>query len=355
MYPALAVAEAIRSRRPDVKLSFVGSRGGFERPLVDESGVTFDSDHEVRSGPLHGVPFPRLLMSAGQVALGTLESLALIRRLRPGVLLLTGGWVGLPVALAAWMLRVPSVIYLPDVEPGLAIRVLQRLARVVAITVPDSAAYFRDGQTVVTGYPLRASLHDATREAAVAHFGLDTSRKTLLVFGGSRGARSINNALLAILSDLLADGIQVLHISGTLDWPQVEVARDALADATHYHAFPYLHHDMGLAMAAADLVVSRAGASILGEFPAFGLPSILVPYPHAWRYQKVNADYLAARGAAVVMNDADMGEKLLPTVRTLLESSQQLDPMRAAAKQLAERDSAWRVGAELLRLAGETA
>src|SRR5690606_26311479 len=97
---------------------------------------------------------------------------------------------------------------------------------------------------------------------------------TLLVFGGSRGARSINNALLAILPDLLADGIQVLHISGTLDWSQVEAARDRLADATHYHAFPYLHNDMGLAMASADLAVSRAGASILGEFPAFALPSI---------------------------------------------------------------------------------
>ena len=249
----------------------------------------------------------------------------------------------------------PSLIYLPDVEPGLAIRVLQRFAQKVAITVPDSASYFRPGQTVVTGYPLRAQIHSATREAAVAHFGLDPARKTLLVFGGSRGARSINTALLAVLPQLLADGVQVVHVSGTLDWPQVEPARAALPDATDYHAYPYLHAEMGLAMAAADLVVSRGGASVLGEFPAFGLPSILVPYPHAWRYQKVNADYLAARGAAVVMNDADLTLQLLPTVRTLLESSTQLRDMRAAAQRLAEHDSAWRVGQELLRLAGETA
>ncbi len=355
MYPALAVAEAIQNQRPDVRLSFVGSRGGFERPLVDESGIAFDSDHEVRSGPLHGVSFLVRLKSVVQVLAGTVESIGLIRRLKPGVLLLTGGWVGLPVALAAWLLRVPSLIYLPDVEPGLAIQVLQRVAQRVAITVPDSAAYFRPGQTVVTGYPLRKSVHSATREAAIAHFGLDASRKTLLVFGGSRGARSINNALIAILPDLLADGVQVIHVSGTLDWKEIEAAREALPDATDYHAFPYLHQEMGLAMAAADLVVSRAGASILGEFPAFGLPSILVPYPHAWRYQKVNADYLAARGAALVMNDADMAEQLLPTVRTLLESSQQLRDMRTAAERLAEHDSGWRVGQELLRLAGETA
>jgi UDP-N-acetylglucosamine--N-acetylmuramyl-(pentapeptide) pyrophosphoryl-undecaprenol N-acetylglucosamine transferase len=349
------VAEAIQSQRPDISLSFVGSQGGFERPLVNESGIPFDSDDEVRSGPLHGVSWPRRLVSLAQVLAGTLQSLGLIRRLKPGVLLLTGGWVGLPVALAAWLLRVPSLIYLPDVEPGLAIRVLQRFARKVAITVPDSAAYFRPGQTVVTGYPLRQQMHSATREAAIAFFGLDAARPTLLVFGGSRGARSINNALLAVLPPLLDAGVQVIHVSGTLDWPQVEAARAALPDATHYHAYPYLHAEMGLAMAAADLVVSRAGASVLGEFPAFGLPSVLVPYPHAWRYQKVNADYLAARGAALVMNDADMPQQLLPTVRTLLESPSQLRAMQTAAQRLAEHDSAWRVGQELLRLAGETA
>lgn len=353
MYPALAVAEAMQSQRPDVRLSFVGSRGGFERPLVEESGVHFDTDHEVRSGPLHGVSLAVRLKSVLQVLAGTVESIGLIRRLKPNVLLLTGGWVGLPVALAAWLLRVPALIYLPDVEPGLAIQVLQRLAQKVAVTVPDSAQYFRPEQTVVTGYPLRQDMHSATREAAIAHFRLDPSRRTLLVFGGSRGARSINNALITILPQLLADGVQVIHVSGTLDWTQIEIAREALPDATHYHAFPYLHHEMGLAMAAADLVVSRAGASILGEFPVFSLPSILVPYPHAWRYQKVNADYLAERGAALVMNDADMTEQLLPTIRTLLESTAQLDEMRRAAAALAQPDSAWRVGQELLRLAGE--
>jgi UDP-N-acetylglucosamine--N-acetylmuramyl-(pentapeptide) pyrophosphoryl-undecaprenol N-acetylglucosamine transferase len=342
----------MQSQRPDVKLSFVGSRGGFERPLVEESGVRFDTDHEVRSGPLHGVSFAVRLKSVLQVLAGTVESIGLIRRLKPGVLLLTGGWVGLPVALAAWLLRVPSLIYLPDVEPGLAIRVLERLSQKVAITVPDSSRYC-SAQTVVTGYPLRQDMMNATREGGIAYFQLDPSRKTLLVFGGSRGARSINNALIAILPQLLADGVQVIHVSGTLDWPQVEIARETLPDATHYHAYPYLHHEMGLAMAAADLVVSRAGASILGEFPAFSLPSILVPYPHAWRYQKVNADYLAERGAALVMNDSDMTEQLLPTVRTLLESTAQLDEMRSAAAALAQHDSAWRVGQELLRLAGE--
>lgn len=355
VYPALAVAEAIQNHRPDIKLDFVGSVNGFERPLVEQSGVRFDSRHEVRSGQVHGVSLPKRLVSLAMIALGTVQSLRLLRQLRPGALLLTGGFVGLPVALAAWLLRVPSLIYLPDVEPGLAIRVLQRFAHKVAITVPDSARYFPPGKTVVTGYPLRAMMHRASREQGIAHFGLDPERRTLLVFGGSRGARSINQALQAILPQVLEAGIQVIHITGTLDWPQVEAARNALPDATHYHAFPYLHGDMAEAFAAADLVVSRAGASTLGEFPAFALPAILVPYPYAWRYQKVNADYLAERGAAIVMNDADLPEKLWPAIRDLYQDPARLERMRAASAQLAEKDSAWRVGRELLRLAGEHA
>lgn len=351
----MAVAEAIRNRRPDIKLDFVGGVDGFERPLVEQSGVTFDSSHEVRSGQLHGVSPLKRIASAVQIALGTLQSLRLLRRLRPGALLLTGGFVGLPVALAAWLLRVPALIYLPDVEPGLAIHGLQRFARQVAVTVPDSARYFPPGKTVVTGYPLRQMMHQATREQANAHFGLDPSRRTLLVFGGSRGARSINNALLAVLPQILDTGIQVIHISGTLDWPTVEAARAKLADATDYHAYPYLHEDMAQAFAAADLVVSRAGASALGEFPAFALPAILIPYPHAWRYQKVNADYLAERGAALVLADAELPERLWPAIQSLLDDPARLAAMRLAAARLAETDSAWRVSQELLRLAGEHA
>jgi UDP-N-acetylglucosamine:LPS N-acetylglucosamine transferase len=125
-----------------------------------------------------------------------------------------------------------------------------------------------------------------------------------------------------------------------------------MAVTTDYHAFPYLHHEMGLAMAAADLAVSRAGASVLGEFPAFGLPSILIPYPHAWRYQKVNADYLANRGAAIYMDEAKMGERLLATIREVLKDSARLETMRTAARALAKPDGAKQAAQALADLAG---
>lgn len=326
---------------------------GFERPLIEESGVRLYAYDEVRAGPLHGVSWRKRFASLIDLLVGTIQAFGLLRRHQPAALLLTGGWVGLPVALAAWVRRVPSLIFLPDIEPGLSIRVLQRFARRVATTVDESSVYFPPGKTITTGYPLRCIMSEATRDAAIRHFGLDPARKTLLVFGGSRGAHSINQALIDILPELLADGLQIIHVSGTLDWLEVEAKRAALPTTAHYHAFAYLHQEMGLAMACADLVVSRAGASTLGEFPFFGLPSILVPYPHAWRYQKVNADYLAQHGAAVCLSDADMPHDLLPTIRSLLGDHARLEQMRAAAQRLAKPDGAHSVAQELTRLTQE--
>jgi UDP-N-acetylglucosamine--N-acetylmuramyl-(pentapeptide) pyrophosphoryl-undecaprenol N-acetylglucosamine transferase len=350
VYPALAAAEALAAEYPLAKLYFVGS-GGLERELVKESGVAFAAYDEVSAGPIAGVSLPRKLRSLASYGVGLVQAFDLLRRYQPQALLLTGGWSGFPVALAAWLRRVPVMIYLPDIEPGATIRALRRLAKQVALTVPESEAYFPDMPTVVTGYPLRAEFRAATREAAFAHFGLDSGRKTLLVFGGSRGARSINRALLDILPEVLADGVQVLHVSGTLDWPEVEAYRAKLADGQHYHAFAYLHHEMALAFAAADLAVCRAGASTLGEFPYFGLPSILVPYPHAWRYQKVNADYLAERGAALRLDDDRLGAELLPTIRVLFHDETRLNEMRDCARALARPDGASRLAAALVHLA----
>jgi len=351
VYPALAIAEAIAAQYPEVNLSFVGSVGGFERPLVQEAGVPFAAYDEILAGPLHGVGFLRGLMSAVKLALGTLQALWLVGRRRPGSLLLTGGWVGLPVALAGWLRRVPILIFVPDIEPGASILALRRFARKIALTVPDSQTFFPNQQTVVTGYPLRRQIREATRAKAVEFFGLDPARPTLLIFGGSRGARAINYALLDILPMLLERGVQVIHVTGTLDWPDMVKRREVMAPTTDYHAFPYLHQEMGLAMAAADLVVSRAGASVLGEFPLFSLPAILVPYPHAWRYQKVNADYLASQGAAIRLDESEMLTSLLAVIESILFDPDKLASMQAASAALAQPDGARRAAAELAQLA----
>lgn len=357
MYPALAVAGAVRKLYPQAKLYFVSARGDMARDLVRQSDIRFDGYHEVLAGPVAGIPRLKQLVSAVKIAVGVVQSLALALRLRPQVLFLTGGWVGVPMALACWLLRRPIVIYVPDIEPGLMLRVIgRRFARVIAATTDATAAYYPGKRVEVTGYPLRREILEADRAAGIAALKLNPQRRTLLAFGGSRGSRSINTTMSAIAPALLDDNVQIVHISGRLDWPQVQQAHAALSpeQRRYYQVYDFLP-DIGQAFAAADLVISRAGASTLAEFPQLGLPAILVPYPHAWRYQKVNADYLVERGAALRLDDERLDEELLPLVRDLLADGARLAAMRRASEALRQPNGADNLARLLARTAGHAA
>ena len=322
------------------ELFFFGTASGMERKLVLESALEFTGYHEILAGPVHGVNPLRALASLCKLSAGTVQSLAKLLRIRPQVILLTGGWANLPVAASGRILGVPCVIYLPDIEPGLAIKALTRFAQRIAITVEASAGYFPAGKTVVTGYPLQENRLKSTRELARQHFKLDAARKTLLVFGGSRGARNINIALGESLGRFLGDGLQILHITGDADWQRAKQRAGLLFEHPDYRAYRYLHDEMGLAFAAADLALCRAGASTLAELPLFALPAILAPYPFAWRYQKVNADYLSERGAAITMNDEDLPANLYAAVSALINDDERLKEMSRRSAALSKPDGA---------------
>ena len=349
----MATAQALLRKDDEARqLYFIGAVGGMEGKLVAESGLSFAAYHEVFAGPLHGVNLLRILASILKLTIGSAQSFVKLLRIRPQVILLTGGWANMPVALAAWTLGIPTVIYLPDIEPGLTIKALQPFAQKIAITVGASAHYFPSGKSVVTGYPLQENRINADREKALQHFKLDAGRKTLLVFGGSQGARSINIALGEHLQRLLGDGVQVIHITGELDWERSLQQVGALSEHPHYHPFAYMHQEMGMAFVVADLVVCRAGASTLAELPLFGLPAILVPYPFAWRYQKVNADYLAEHGAAIRLNDEDLSVKLYENISALIQNETRLSEMRAKSKALANPNGAQKLADLLLEIGG---
>lgn len=351
MYPALAVLDSLQNLEPEnLQTLWVGGEGGMEAELVQRRQIPYAA---IPAAGVHGVGLRTLPKNLSQLAQGVLESRKILREFKPDTLFFTGGYVAVPMAIAGW--RIPSLLFVPDIEPGLALKSLAWGAAKITTSTPNSAAYFsRPERIIPTGYPTRPDLATWERDAARKTLGLDAEKPVLLVFGGSKGARSINDALIANLPALL-ERTQIVHISGKLDWQKVQNARNALKreQAQNYRVFDYLHEEMGAALAAADLVVSRAGASTLGEFPLFGLPALLVPYPYAWRYQKVNAEYLEEKGAAEMIKDEDLTEQLLPRVDALLGDPQKLAAMRQAMKNLARPQAADDIAAELLALAGK--
>jgi UDP-N-acetylglucosamine--N-acetylmuramyl-(pentapeptide) pyrophosphoryl-undecaprenol N-acetylglucosamine transferase len=314
---------------------------------VKRQGIHYES---IPAAGVHGVGLNRLPGNFVTIARGVLASRRILNDFQPDVLLFTGGYVAVPMALAGRSRS--SLLYVPDIEPGMALKSLAGMADVIAVTTDESQQYFNK-KVYSTGYPLRADLALWDRQTAISHLGLSGGLPVLLVLGGSKGAHSLNMAVINHLRPLL-ERFELIHISGEPDWTFVKGTREQLPVelATRYHALPYLH-EMGAALAAADLAVSRAGASTLGEYPLFGLPAILVPYPYAWRYQKVNADYLTRRGAAIIIQDHRLNEEFLSTLQVLMANPNKLKAMRAAMFELSHPRAAEKIASALIELAGE--
>ncbi len=340
MYPALTVTERLND---DTQVLWVGSEGGMEAELVGRANLPYRG---IRAAGVHGVSIRQLPGNLVKLWQGYRQAKQILKDYKPDVILFTGGYVAIPMALAG--LKVRTLLFVPDIEPGLALKTLARYSDKIAVSVNDSARFFNKKEKIkVTGYPLRQDLMKWTKADALAYFGFTSKKPVILFTGGSSGARSINKAVVAILSELLKR-YQVIHLTGHLDWETVRTATSNLPQS--YQAFPYLH-EMGAAYAAADLVVSRAGASVLGEYPFFGLPAILVPYPYAWRYQKVNADYLVEREAAVLLEDQYLQSQLLTQIDTLLDDRAKLQHMQRAMKALAQPQAAERIASLLYEMA----
>lgn len=366
MYPALAVLKQLMSTKPEtlrvdqaptanasgeeLQVLWVGGSGGMEADLVKREGVRFDA---IPAAGVHGVGMRALPANLWQLGRGFFASRRILRKFRPDVLFFTGGYVAVPMSLASRLsTRSKSLLFVPDIEPGQAIKTIARFSDCLALSVEDSKQFFpKHHSLVVTGYPLRPGLDRWTKDEARSFFALQESLPVLMVFGGSRGAHSINQALVGVLPELLQE-MQVIHVTGKLDWQMIEQSRTRLTgeQLNRYRPYPYLYEEIGAAMRLADLAVTRAGASILGELPLFGLPAILVPYPYAWRYQRVNASYLFRRGAAEVIEDDQLDDQLATTVRGLIADHAKREKMSEAMKALAVPSASAQVASLLAEL-----
>ena len=340
MYPALTVAGRLAEERDDVL--FVGTPGGLEARLVPEAGVAFR--------PLEASGFDRarpwtLVTSTLRIAVSTVRAFFVLSSFKPDVVIGFGGYVSIPVGLAAGLRGTPLVIHEQNSVPGLANRFLSRWAQAVGVTYGESCPRFAHPERVeVTGNPVRPAVLSSDRAAGRAALGLPKTATVLLVFGGSRGARHLNSALVALRERILSvKGVHVVHVAGAAE---VETVRAALEAAGgdgrgRWHVLDYLD-DMGSALAASDLVVARAGATSIAEITALGLPAVLVPYPHATDdHQTKNAATMVASGAAELVADADLDEpRFGDIVIDLLSDKQRRATMSDASHRLGRPDAA---------------
>lgn len=342
-----------------------------ERRIVEqESDVPY---YALAAAALRGRGPLQMLWNGGRLLAGTVAALRLLGRLCPSVVLGTGGYVCVPLFLAARLRGIPSLLFLPDVVPGLAVRFLSQVATQVACSVSDSQSYFRKG-LLVTGYPVRSSLTRLDRAACRRAFELEDDVPVVIIYGGSRGARAINRAVEALLPDMLACA-QVIHVcgrEGDEQWLRDAANRLDGTRRARYRLYPYLEssgerepggrgetvsRNMTAALVAADLAVCRSGASVLGELPVLGLPAILVPYPYV--HQDENADFLVRHGAAVkVGNDGMMGKGdprngalFQQWTRLLQTHPQERLRMAEQSRALARPDAAHNLANALWRLA----
>jgi UDP-N-acetylmuramate--alanine ligase len=340
--PALAVADELRDR--GARVVWAGTRGRAEAELVPRAG------YEVEWFSLSGIDRRNPLRAATAVfraAAAVPAAGAFLRRAGADVVLGGGGYVAGPVGLAAAITRTPLVLTEADSRLGLANRLLARWARRVCLAFPIEG---REGtRYLVTGRPVPPAVLAVDPEAARARLGLERGRPCLLVFGGSLGARSLN--LVAVEAFAGREDLAVIHITGSRDFDEVASALGACGDPPGYRLLEYVD-SLAEPLAAADLVLARAGGSI-AEIAAAGKPAVLVPYPHATAdHQTSNARWMSDAGAAVVIADSELGpDRLSAEVEALMRDRERLEAMAEASRQLARPDAAARVADEVMKAA----
>lgn len=347
-YPAISIGRAIRASVPGCELLYIGSRNGMEEAMASEAGIPFVG---LTSRKMGRVLSPGTVLTVAGLGKGFVEALVTLRRFKPNLVVGTGGYVAASVVLAHSMRRGRTLIHEQNMVPGRTNAILSRFASRVCVSFEDAAKSFPAGKTVVTGLPVRPeilSLPD--RASARAKLGLAADVFTVLIFGGSQGARTLNDAVVSALPRLQELPIQLFHQAGKRNLD--EVAKRTKSFGWYgYHLHPYIE-DMAAAYGAADLIVCRSGASTVCEITDLGLPAVFVPYPHAiTNEQRLNARYVAENDGAIVVEDADFtGDVLADQIERFLNSPDQLRAMADASRKLGKPDAAQNVVAAALEL-----
>ncbi len=349
LYPGVALAREFARLEPGSEAIFVGTDRGLETKVVPREGFELIT---ISARGVMGRGMWGAVQGLAAVPVGLLQCLAICRQRRPDLAIGIGGYTSPPLVLAAFLLGIKRAILEPNVHPGVANRVLSPFANLIFVSFAATAPFFAPGKTRIVGTPIRREFLEASIpvEGGPADApptptaGSETRGFTILVLGGSQGARSINRAMVAALPRLLAahPTVRVIHQTGEHDYEEVAVAyRNARLEA---EVSPFIF-DVPRAFRQADLIVSRSGATTVAEITACGKPAILIPFPHAIHgHQERNARILEEAGAATVILDAELtGEALAAAITALLANPGRLGEMGRCSKGLGRADSAERV------------
>lgn len=338
IYPAVTIARGLQARVPDCEILFVGTQQGLEKDIIPKEGFPF------RTIDVQGMQRKwgwDTLRTIGKLFKALEQSRRILREFQPDVVVGTGGYVCGPVVLMASLLRIPAAIQEQNVIPGMTNKILSRFVKLVLVGFAEAARYFPPGIKIAApGNPVRPDIINAERDGGLRAFGLNPHKRTILVAGGSRGARTINEAMLQVYRDFADDkDVQILHVTGNSEYEalKAKTKEDGISfqKGGNIILVPYLYN-MPEALAAADMIVYRAGAVGLAEIAVRGLPAVLIPYPYAAEnHQEYNARLVEQKGAAAVITDKELtGELLSQTIRHLLSEPGKLAQMAMASHKL---------------------
>lgn len=349
VYPAIAVADALRTLQPDVQILFVGARGRIEMEKVPAAGYPIRGlwiSGIVRRLSLRNLLFPL------KVLLSLVVSFGILRRFRPQVVAGFGGYASGPLLWMAGWMSIPVLIQEQNSYAGITNRMLARKARTICVAYPAMERFFPQDKIAITGNPVRKDLQDLKQRRAegLAYFGLKDNKKTILLFGGSLGARTLNEVMRTQTGFFTEhDDIQVLWQMGKLYAEQY--ANCATAQLSNVHAMQFIDR-MDMAYAAADVVICRAGALTISELCIAGKAAVLVPSPNvAEDHQTKNALALAEQGAAVMVADKSPAHEILQAAHEILSSGQRKHDLGQAISRLAKPDAAARIAQLIIKLA----
>ncbi|MEI6627538.1 MAG: UDP-N-acetylglucosamine--N-acetylmuramyl-(pentapeptide) pyrophosphoryl-undecaprenol N-acetylglucosamine transferase, partial [bacterium] len=333
----IAVQEYIKKQFPNIKFLFVGTYSGPEKQAVESYKIVFKA---IASGRLRRYFSWRNITDPFLVIWGFLQSLVILIKFKPSVVMIAGAFVGVPVAWAAWLLGIPVVIHQQDILPGLANKLMQRVAKRITVSFDISLNDYLQSKVVLTGNPVREEFLSCDLQHSRDFFNLKSDLPVLLVLGGGTGAQIINESIVKALAELL-QFCQVIHITGKGKAIRVE--------AENYHQFEFLSHEMPDALCAADVVVSRAGLSTLTELIAMAKPTILVPIPG---HQEDNALFFQKNNAVTsISQDAFNSELIISLVKDIMFDKARKDNLSRNISKMMEVGGAEKVAAILLSVA----